>query len=120
MPNTVTIRPDDIIYFVFEGDQDGDTVMAVMKEMMSCAEKISLAGKKILMLGNIDGTKKHNAAARKAGLEMSKQMKFDRIAMTGGNVFTRNVAKLVITATGDKRIKFFSAREEAEVWLKSA
>jgi hypothetical protein len=62
---------------------------------------------------------KSSLYSRKAAAEIIKNDKVARIALFGANIFTRTIAKFIISASGkSEKIQFFDDKEQAIRWLK--
>ena len=69
------------------------------------------------VLGHMRSSQLRNRAARHIRGWLEK-VKFEKVAIFGGDVVRRTITSFLVTATGLKNIKVFETKEDALKWLK--
>lgn len=120
MGNRVYTKKGCIIAVIFEGNQNGKSVSEVYDRMQDLIAIRIKKRKRICITLNLNGAGTHDSQARLIGLRMIRNLRYDRIAAFGGDFFTRGVAKLIIAASRNRRVRYCDTKEEAEAWVKGA
>ena len=102
----------------YEGDQTYETVAFITRSVLKATEQLRQKNMPVMILNSLAGVGKTSAGSRKAASEALLLDVYDKVAIYGANLFFRNLAKLIIIATGkSKSVKYFNTRKDAEQWL---
>lgn len=116
--NEIFLNDKGWIESTFHGKQTAETVTAASIQYETLYQQLKQEGKPIYSLVNMDGITEADSGARAAVIPILQKVPFQKIAIYGGNLFIRTLAKFVITVTRDiSHMQYFSSREEAEKWL---
>lgn len=119
MSNILHIREGGIIYKAYVGDQDAYSIRKLWKDLAGLVSQMKQQAHPVLVLVDLSKLGKATLSARKTELELIKNVDFDRAAVFGVSLFNRNLAKVLVTASGrGYKIKFFNGEKEAIEWLK--
>ena len=117
--NKTFINNSGVIETHFIGLQTKETLLAVRKEYEKLIAMLQSQQKKVCLLVDVDKVAKTDSGARATAVGILRDMPFSKVAVFGGDIIMRTVAKLIIAATERfVAIHYFSSREEAEKWLK--
>lgn len=109
-----------VVVATFRGSQ---TVQGLTDIARGMGEKLSYLKHNDLpafLLMNLTNVEKMTSEARKSVLQAMGTLPFDQLAIFGGQVYIRTVARFLITISGRVgEIKYFSHEAEARVWLES-
>ncbi|MBI3486317.1 STAS/SEC14 domain-containing protein [Candidatus Daviesbacteria bacterium] len=119
MVNSVFLGEDSFIYNLYFGDQNSQTVAECSEQIDKLAKELRKQHKKVLIIVDLTKMGKTHSSARKVGLEVLKNLDFDKLAIFGTDLYTKYLVNLVVLATGRlDKIQYFSNEEEARDWLK--
>jgi hypothetical protein len=112
--NQATLQ-DGIIMVTQAGDQDYQSVMSLNKEV----QRLSKGLPEIRVFVDYHGVTKLSIGARRAGLETTKMIKFDKMAFFGTSPYFAGVINLLARSVGKKDSVYFAkTRQEALAWLR--
>lgn len=119
--NIAFIRPDDIIYKAYIGDQNADSIRKLWKKTEQLVGQLRAQKKPVLILVDLSKLGKVSLSARQTEIAFIQSLDFDKAAVFGDGFLNRNVAKIIVTVSGRGfKINFFSTETEAHNWLLSA
>lgn len=119
MANKVFINNDGVIECQVIGDQTLQSVTAMGEEIGSLAARLDAERRPLLVLDDISHIGSVPPDARKKVIQFVKTVKYNRLAMFGGNGLIRVGANLILRASGkSKKLKYFTNRSQAIVWLR--
>ena len=114
MSNKVFINDLGFIEQVYDEVQDFSSVQGSMDE----ARQLLSDNKSKLVLVDVSKIRTTNSGAREAAVVFLRESKFTKLAVFGGNIFIKNLANLVIRASGqNQKSQVFKTRDEAVSWL---
>jgi hypothetical protein len=118
--NYCYLSKEGIIFIIHEGEQTAVVINQVGKAVTEIIQKVKSSGKPILILSDITKVGKGNLGARRAGLDLFKNLEYQKLAIVGVNFLNQRLVKAVVTASGvGFKIKLFNTESEAKKWLKS-
>lgn len=111
---------DKIFYNLYFGNQTGKSIKKAGEEVMSIIEKLKKKNQKILILSDVSKIGDISLSARQAGLELIKEIEYDKLAICGADFVTAAIVKVIVSASGRSfKIRSFDSQKEALKWLKS-
>ena len=120
MKNQSYLGKDGLVYTFYCGDQTYEKVKETVEQTGRALEESQEQNKRALVLVDISEIGKIDSAARRAGFDGARNLKYDKLAVFGQpSPFLRNLAGLVIKAVGLNKIKLFKTQEEAREWLNT-
>lgn len=120
MINRSYLGEDGLVYAFYVGDQTLEKVKKTVGQTGSALDEARKQNKRGLVLVDISKIGKIDSGARRAGYDGTRNLKYEKLAVFGEpNPFLRNVASLVIKATGMDKVRLFKTQEEAARWLNS-
>ncbi len=118
MQNKVYLDNDGIIVIEVIGDQDEESIQAMVLKINPLITEQRKIGKPSVILDNILQMGAVGADARKLVVQMAKQLDYDRLAMLGKGGLMRFGASLMLRATSQNyRLRYFVDEAEAKAWL---
>lgn len=120
MPNLVTIDSAGVIHQSIVGDQDGTTISQLIEHATALIRERNAQhpDAPVLFLINIDAIGEIKMSARQTGVKALRNTPFHRLAIVGGNRFTKYSTSLVIMASGmGSKVKQFDNETSAIHWL---
>ena len=118
MPYELEIRDDGIARLTTIGDQDGEDVGNLRKDLESLLEAATEA-EPVRLVVDSSRSGKTSSAARRIYVELGRDPRLGKTALVGARRYSRLLATFVIKATGRDNIGFFDSEEEALAWLKA-
>jgi hypothetical protein len=110
---------DGILRLSFIGDIGLEDVDRYAQELAPYLEAASETDK-LRMISYSGREGKFSADARRRFTEMNQDPRVGRVAVLGGNRFTRVMATIILKATGRHNIRFFDSETEALSWLNES
>lgn len=121
MPNRTFIDDDGLLWQVYEGDQDGETLDKTLRQTEAIMQVLLAKKTAINILVDISKMGSQNLASRKAAAKAMKTWPFHKVAVFGTNTYLQHVVNLVAIATGHKHnVQFFANETLAKAWLKKS
>jgi len=118
--NTITLDPRGFIYQVYLGNQNYESVNQARLSTLPLISQLRAQNKPVLILADIREVKSIDAGSRIAGLEVFKNLDFDRYAVFVGSVYLKFVVKFVVSMSGRKeQVGIFDKETEAVDFLLS-
>ena len=108
-----------IIRKAYIGEQNAATINQSAAETYPLADKLRSEGRPVLIMADISQVGRTGPGTREAGREMYKRLEYHKIAVFGGNAYTKKLLKAAITMLRLKNIQHFNSAAEAEDWLLS-
>lgn len=110
----------DIIEVRLIGDQDHDSIHDAGDKAAPFITRLHSYGKKINGLIDISKQGKATAGSNREALKLLDAIPFSKMAVVGGNKQLKEIARLVIAATGKTdSTKLFDDRQLALDWLRN-
>jgi|GEM_PF-1727890 len=91
-----------------------DSVWQLMDEVIKEGDRVE----KIDVLNDISRAGKISKKARELNAILLKNIKINKIAIIGANMFRRTVVNIIYHLAGFKNVKFFNNEKTAIDWLK--
>lgn len=109
---------DGVVYTVYFGDQTQDSITQNGKQVSGLIDQQVKKHKPILILSDISQIGQINLGARKVGLELIRDLPYEKLAIVGVNFITQQLVKTVVIASGRGfKIQIFDNQKEAKKWL---
>jgi hypothetical protein len=119
MPNRTFIDDEGLLWQVYEGDQNGDTLAKILQQTEMLLQTLRAKKAVINVLVDINKIGRQNLESRKVAAKAMKDWPFHKVAVFGTNAYLRHVVNLVAIATGHRRnAQFFANETLAKAWLK--
>ena len=119
MANRVYVGDDDLMYEIYDGDQNGITVQAMVDMAWPIVEKRRAAKQPVLVLADIRAIGHVSLEARRAAARALTGWPYDKIALFGANTYLHHIANLIIIATRRQgKVRLFRDLASAKRWLK--
>lgn len=116
--NHVFINEYNVVECQTNGDQTATSVVVMGDQISALLQELKSQQKPQLLLDNIINLGNVTPDGRQAVISLAKSLAYDRAAMLGKPGIIRFSANLIIRASGrGKKLKYFSDREEAILWL---
>lgn len=107
-----------IIWNVYHGDQDKDTISQAVNETVDIIKKNNIPKENVFVAVDLSDHGNTTTGSRKAATEALKEISYNKIAIFGLDAYMRNVAKFIINAINkDDSIRVFDTKEEAIDWI---
>ena len=117
MTHELTMGEDGILRLSFIGDIGPEDVDAYVEELSPFLDGATAENPlRILSFSGREG--KISAVARKTFAQLNEDSRMGKVAILGGNRFTRVMTTIILKATGRQNIRFFGTETEAMEWLK--
>ncbi len=118
MANRAYLGDDEILYSVYDGELDGIAVQTILEQAWPLIQELTKNQKPVLALADLNGITHVSLSARKYAGKALSQWPFDKVALWGGSVYLRHIARLVAMATDRSHtVKTFTDVEKAKEWL---
>lgn len=109
-----------VINHHFIGNYSGPEVKRDWLTLETLVKKLRNKGKLVLILASLKELGRATLSGRIMGLELIKNLDFDKAAIFGGTAAQNAMANLIIRAScKSDLIGFFDDEEKARAWLKS-
>ena len=109
---------DGLIRNIYVGDQTVASLETAECELRAIISKLRSKGMKVLVLTDITKIGSMPTKVRQKGLEIVRNLDYDKVALFGNNNASTQVAKIVIKVSMmDYKIKIFSNEGDAKKWL---
>lgn len=118
MANRTFLADDGIIWEVYEGDQDAQSVAETIAQTETILNQQLALRKTILIIVDTSAIGSHTLGARKVAAATMKRWHYDKIALFGQSTYLRHVVNLIALATGHQHnVRYFSSEQAARHWL---
>lgn len=119
-PNKVFLNTEGIIEIQVIGDQTGESVAAMGDDIAALIDQQRAAGKPVLLLDDLRQMGGASPDARRAVVELAKNLTYHKAVMVGTGSFLRLGANLMLRATGKSaKLRYFENYDEAVAWLEA-
>lgn len=109
---------DGLIHNVYVGDQTLAKFEKTIKELQQLGDKLRTEDKRVLVLTDITKLGRVPTNVRQRGLELIRNMRYDKVAIFGGEGVSMQIAKLLVKVSMmDYKIKIFENKKDALDWL---
>jgi hypothetical protein len=116
--NRVFADERGIVRNVYVGDQTYESVKAVEAATLALVAEQEARGLPVLILGDLKSCGLSSAGSRRAAKEALLKVPQGRVAVFGGNVFTKHLANFILLASGKgESARYCDTEEEAVAWL---
>jgi hypothetical protein len=118
LANRSFLTKNGIISSIYIGDQTAASISQVGLEIRRLIKRINQKGKNALILSDVSGMGKVNLGARKAGVQLFRELNYERLAIIGVTFLTQSLVSAVVNASGrGYKIRIFDKEAEAKQWL---
>ena len=118
MQNKAFIQ-DGLIFNVYMGDQDYESVMDLAGRTLELAREFKVAGLPVLVITDITRIGRLGTGIRKAAKEAFEIIPFDKVSIFGGNSYMDQVVPVILRfLRRDEMVGYCRSQEEAETWLR--
>jgi hypothetical protein len=119
MTNRIFINKLGFIEHHYEGPQTSSTVSQGMQEAQKKIDHLKKLSKPVKLLVDISKVTTNDAGSRLAAVNSFKNLKYDKLAIFGGNTYLKYLAKLVVRAAKKptSKLQAFNNQQEAIDWL---
>ena len=118
--NKSYLSKDGVIHSIYSGDQSASTVGQEGIKISQIINRQQQKGRPILILSDISKIGEINLGARKAGLQLFRELEYEKLAIIGVTFLTQKLVNAVVIASGRGfKIKTFESKNEAKRWLLS-
>lgn len=117
MQNDAFIQ-DGLIYNVYIGDQDYDSVTELAGRTLDLAREFKASGRPVLIMTDITKIGRLGSGIRKAAKEVFELIPFDKIGIFGGSYYMDQVVPLILKILHrEDVVRYCRTQQEAETWL---
>lgn len=107
---------DGILYLVSRGDADESLALKVKETSLNLIKNRGI----INILVDVNHSGNSSSGARKVWKELTEHEQVGKVAFVGLHMVARVIAGFIMSISGNKKIKFFSNKEDALSWFGSA
>lgn len=104
----------------YRGDQNYQTVMAVGEQTIELAEQLKQDQRPVLILVDVTQIGRTGGGTQQASREIFTRLKYDRIAVFGGNAYMAATLKAVTAVLKLGNIRHIKTEPQALKWLNEA
>ena len=109
---------DGLIYNIYIGDQTVASLEAAEKELQNLTKKLRSQNRSVLIFTDITELGHTPTIVRQKGLEIIRNLDYDKVALFGNEGPGLQIARLVINVSMmGYKIKAFNNKEDAKNWL---
>lgn len=121
LQNRNFLGKEGLVYNIYNGNQTGATVKEVGAQLKVISLNLRKDNKRVLLLTDLRNIGKVNLSARIMGVQVIKDLDFDKAAIFGSDFLNEQFVNHVILASGRGfKIKFFNNEHDAKIWLMAS